>query len=308
MKISHVETIVAIAEAGSLSAAAADLRKSQPALTKTLKQAEEELGAKIFTRAARGVEPTEIGHRIIARARVIHAEFRKLNEDVSQLQGEQTGTLHVTVSPLAAVRIVPKIMDRFRRHYPRVHLQVVAGQAPAALSALRSGETDLLIGPVPETGERTGVTVRPLLETPISIITGKKSRYASVQHLGDLVDAEWIMIGPRKRTFGVAKDFEAAGLKPPQPITTSDSITSLLAMIEGSDRVCSFPSLMLDEIIPRWQVTIIPLLEPIKPVQIGLTVAADRPLTPAGQVFADAIMNRAQLMRSELGDNQKLYL
>ncbi|MCY0151612.1 LysR family transcriptional regulator [Hoeflea alexandrii] len=126
MKVTHVETIVAIAEAGSLRAAARSLRKSQPALTKTLKQAEEELGAKIFARAARGVEPTEIGRKIIARARMISSEFRKLDEDIRQIQGDGSGNLHVIVSPLAAVRIVPKVMDRFRKQFPNVHLQVAA--------------------------------------------------------------------------------------------------------------------------------------------------------------------------------------
>jgi DNA-binding transcriptional LysR family regulator len=303
MKVSHVETIVAIAEAGSLRAAGRLLRKSQPALTKTLKQAEEELGAKIFTRAARGVEPTAIGLKIIARARVIHAEFRKLDEDIRQIQGDQTGTLHVTVSPLAAVRIVPKVMDRFRRQFPLVHLQVAAGQSPSALSALRSGDTDLLIGPVPAKDEATGLTVRRLLKTPIAVITGAGSRYAKATRLSELVDAEWITIGPRKRSFGIASDFRAAGLPFPEPVTTSDSISSLLAMIEGSDRVCSFPGLMLDEIRPRWRIVAVPVTDPIEPVQVGLMSLADRPLTPAGLVFADAVVNHGRTLAPEGSDS-----
>ena len=86
MKVTHIETIVAIAEAGSLRAAARILQKSQPALTKTLKQAEEELGAKIFTRAARGVEPTEIGRKIIAGPRLISSDL------LSRSQRDSTST------------------------------------------------------------------------------------------------------------------------------------------------------------------------------------------------------------------------
>jgi DNA-binding transcriptional LysR family regulator len=178
MKVTHVETIVAIAEAGSLRAAARSLRKSQPALTKTLKQAEEELGAKIFARAARGVEPTEIGRKVIARARMISSEFRKLDEDIRQIQGDGSGNLHVIVSPLAAVRIVPKVMDRFRKQFPDVHLQVAGGHPPGALAVLRSGEADLVIGPVPARDDRAGLTIRNLVKTPVVVITGKGSRYA----------------------------------------------------------------------------------------------------------------------------------
>ena len=74
MKPSHVEIIVAIADAGSLRAAAGLVGKTQPALTKALRQAEDALGARIFTRAARGVEPTAIGKAVIARARELRAE------------------------------------------------------------------------------------------------------------------------------------------------------------------------------------------------------------------------------------------
>ncbi|MBU2487334.1 MAG: LysR family transcriptional regulator [Alphaproteobacteria bacterium] len=303
MKVNHVETIVAIAEAGSLRAAARTLQKSQPALTKTLKQAEEELGAKIFARAARGVEPTEIGRKIIARARMISAEFRKLDEDIRQIQGDGSGNLHVIVSPLAAVRIVPQVMDRFRRQFPHVHLQVAGGHPPAALAVLRSGEADLVIGPVPGKEDRAGLTIRNLLKTPLAVITGKGSRYAGATRLSELGDAEWIMVGPRKRSFGIAADFVAAGLPVPDPITTSDSITSLLAMIEGSDRLCSFPALMLEEILPRWQIVALALADPVGPVQIGLMSLADRPLTPAGQAFADAVVNRASHLVATSSDN-----
>jgi len=294
MKVIHVETIVAIAEAGSLRAAARTLQKSQPALTKALKQVEEELAAKIFTRAARGVEPTDIGRKIIARAKMISAEFRKLDEDIRQIQGDGSGNLHVIVSPLAAVRIVPKVMDRFRKQFPQVHLQVAGGHAPSALAVLRSGEADLVIGPVPAKDDRAGLTIRNLVKTPVIVITGKGSRYANATRLEQLVDAEWIMVGARKRSFGIASDFMAAGLPVPEPVTTSDSITSLLTMIEESDRLCSFPGLMLNEIMPRWNIATVPLTDRIEPVDIGLMTLADRPLTPAGLAFADAVVNRAQ--------------
>lgn len=293
MKPNHVDAIVAIADAGSLRGAAERIGKSQPALTKALRQAEDTLGARIFTRTARGVEPTEIGRAVIARARVIRAEMRKLDEEVRQIQGDRSGSLNVTVSPLAAVRIIPQVMDRFRRRFPGVHVQISGGHPPSTLATLRSSETDIVVGPVPSMDDRSGLVVRELFASPISIITGIGSRYAGVTRLADLCDAEWTMIGPRKRLFGVGQDFRAQGLAPPDPVTTSDSITSLLAMIEGSSRVCSFPSLLLDVVTPRWTITRVPLEDPLTPVMIGLMIRADRPLTPAGRAFVEAIEVRS---------------
>jgi LysR family transcriptional regulator of abg operon len=304
MKPGHVEIIVAIADAGSLRAAAERIGRTQPALTKALRQAEDALGTRIFTRAARGVEPTEIGRAVIARARVIQAEFRKLDEEVRQIQGDRSGLLNVTVSPLAAVRIIPQVMDRFRRRFPEVHVQISGGHPPSTLATLRSSETDIVIGPVPERDDRSGLVVRELLASPISVITGTGSRYTKATRLEELVDAEWIMIGPRKRVFGIGQDFRHFGLKAPDPITTSDSITTLLSMVEGSERVCSFPTLLLDEIAPRWKIARVPLEDPVTPVQIGLMIRADRPLTPAGRAFVEAVELRAAAI-SAPRDNQK---
>lgn len=304
MKAGHVETIVAIADAGSLRAAAAELGKTQPALTKALRNAEEEIGTRIFTRAARGMEPTEIGRRVIVRARVILAELRKLDEEVRQIQGDLLGNLHITVSPLAAVRIIPQAIDRFRKRFPGVHVQIAGGHPPSTLATLRSGDTDIVIGPTAHEDDRAGVLVRPLMQSPICVIAGQASRFAGATRLHELTKAEWVMIGPRKRLFGIGQDFHALGLPAPDPITTSDSITSLLAMIEGSDRLCSFPSLLLDEIEPRWQIRRLALLDPITPVEIGLMTRADRPLTPAGRAFADAIVLRAEILAKGASDNQ----
>lgn len=304
MKSSHVDVIVAIADAGSLRAAADIIGKSQPALTKALRQAEESLGARIFTRAARGVEPTEIGRAVIARARVIRSEMRKLDEEVRQIQGERSGSLNITVSPLAAVRIVPKVIDRFRRRFPGVHLQVSGGHPPSTIAMLRSSETDIVIGPTPSPEDRSGLFVRDLFASPLSIISGATSRYAKTERLADLADAEWVMIGPRKRVFGVRQDFLELGLNPPDPVTTSDSITSLLAMIENSNRVCSFPNLLFEEIERRWSIVRLPLQDRLTPVRIGLTTRADRPLTPAGRAFVEAVELEVPGLTGS-SDNQK---
>lgn len=308
MRPAHIETIIAIAEAGSLRAAAELLGKSQPALTKILKIAEDELGARIFTRAARGVEPTEIGRVVIARAHIIQAEMRNLDEEVKQIQGARIGTLHVTVSPLAAVRIVPQVMDRFRRKFPDVRVQVAGGHPPSTMATLRSGDTDIVIGPAPPLDGRAGLQVRHLFGSPLSVITGIGSRCAAVTRLSELADAEWVMIGPRDRVFGIGQDFELQGLAPPKPTTASDSITSLLAMIEGSDRVCSFPTLLLDEIQPRWRIARLPLVDRLTPVEIGLMTRADRPLTPAGRSFVDAVIAQAATIEGRSTDSQKEYL
>ena len=75
MKVQRVQTLVAIADAASLRGATDALGKSQPALTKSLRQAVDDLGVPIFQRSSRGVVPTELGERILTGARAIASEI-----------------------------------------------------------------------------------------------------------------------------------------------------------------------------------------------------------------------------------------
>lgn len=152
MKVQHIQTLVAIADAGSIRAAADALGKSQPALTKALRQAEDDLGVSLFQRSSRGVLLTEMGERVLARARTISSEISRLDDEVAQLRGEQVGAVHVSLSPLAAVKIMPQALMQFRRTHPNIEVRLSSGLYPGALKPLREGKVDLAIGPAPLPG------------------------------------------------------------------------------------------------------------------------------------------------------------
>lgn len=149
MKVQHIQTLVAIAEAGSIRRAAASLGKSQPALTKSLRQAEDALGISLFRRTSLGVVPTALCESVLMRARSIDNELKRLDSEIEQLRGGEKGSVAVCVSPLAAVQIVPRALMQFRRKYASIDVHVSRGLYPNALLPLREGKTDLLIGPTP---------------------------------------------------------------------------------------------------------------------------------------------------------------
>ena len=79
------------------------------------------------------------------------------------------------------------------------------------------------------------------------------------------------------------------GLQGPDPVIRSDSILSILSVIEQSDIVCSFPSLIVDEVMERWAVTALPIDLSMLTVDIALTWTKERLLTPAAHAFADIV-------------------
>lgn len=298
IKLQHIEMLLAIEQAGSIRAASKLLGKTQPAVTKALRQAEAELGAAIFKRAPSGVAVTADGKPILRRAGIIQAELRKMQEEVEQRRGEGTGQLNVTVSPLAASRIIAGTIRRFKRRYPKVRVHISGGHEPIAFGPVRDGVVDLVIGPEPRDPDVAGLSVAHLVETPISIITGERSRWAGETRLAALSGADWLMIGSQARLTYLQEHFVSRGLTPPTPLVTSDSIISVLSMVEQGEFLCTFPGLLVDTVREKWRIRALDLDDPLKSSRIALVTSAERPPTPALQYFSDCVL---QVTRNECG-------
>ena len=293
MKVQHIQVLVAIAEHGSLRAAAKALGKSQPGLTQALRQVEDELGLPIFMRTSRGVVLTPIGERVLLRARTITSEINRLDEEVSQLRGELTGAVHVCVSPFAAARIMPRALAAFRKTHPAIDVHLSSGLFPGALKPLREGSTDIVIGPAPPADLSREIAVEFLMEGPIHIITASDSPMLQARSLGELEQAQWIMIGAPGGPGDIfRKPFLDHGFTPPHATTTSESYYGALSLVESLGAVCTFPALLLDDVQKTWRIAPIPIRETIEPLRISLMTRAGHPLTPAADALAMCIRRR----------------
>lgn len=293
MQAKHVELVTAIAEAGSLGAAALRLNKSQPALSKALQAAEREIGCQIFHRGPHGVVPTVEGERVIERCRQISRDLDLLDEDVAQIQGGVHGTLNVVVSPFAAVKILPPVLSRLARRFPGVQVEVVGGHSSRAYQMLRARRADFVIGPAPEPGTTFGLRSRHLVSTSITIVTGEGSRYLTQTDAEALGQAQWLLIGPRERQPTYAAYFEAKGMQAPKPILCSDSILTIMSVLEGTDFLCSFPSLLVADVAEKWRIGTLDLDFRFPDISISLTSELTRVPTMAGLAFEDLVMEEA---------------
>lgn len=289
MNAKYVQLIAVVSEAGSLGAAAAHLNKSQPAVSKALQLAEAEIGCRIFQRSPAGVVPTVEGERVVARCRRICRDLDLLSEDIAQVRGDIGGTLNLAVSPLAAVRIVPRVLKRFFRRYPGVQVQVIGGHSSRAFKLLRNRQVDYVIGPGPEPGKGAGLRSKELMRSPITFVTGQSSRYLAERDPKVLQQAPWLMIGPRGKRPLFQSFFEAYGLEVPQPVVSSDSILTIMSMVEGSDHICSFPAQLYPDMASKWKISQLAL--PSKDLGVTLTLTADMEQVPtmAALAFEDMV-------------------
>lgn len=292
--------LVAIADAGTIRGAAAKLGKSQPAVTKALREAEQDLGISLFTRSPRGVVLTKLGERVVGRARTIASEMTRLDEDIKQLQGEQTGMINVAISPLAAIHVIPGALANFRQKYPKIQVRLSSGLFQTALKPLREGKLDLLIGPIPPASMAQEIATEYLIDTQIGVITSTKSPFAKARSLRELADAHWVMIGGHS---GPGEDVRKAmlkyGIDGPPELTISESYMGTLAIVANLGAVTTFPLRVLDAVRKGWDITQIPIAEPIRPVRIGLMTRSGYPLTPAAETMVNCIRRQINTLKSK---------
>lgn len=299
VKVQYIQMLVAIADAGTIRSAAEKLGKSQPALTKALREAEQDLGVSLFTRSPRGVVLTKWGERVISRARTIASEMGRLDEDIKQLQGEQIGTINIALSPLAAIHIIPAALANFRQKYPKIQVRLSSGLFQTALKPLREGRLDLLIGPIPPASMSHEISIEYLIETQIGVITAANSPLLKVRSLRDLADAHWVMIGGHS---GPGEDVHRImmkyGIDGPPALTISESYMGALAIVASLGAVTTFPLRVLDAVQKGWDVALIPIKESISPVRIGLMTRSGHPLTPATETLVNCIRKQINILKS----------
>lgn len=149
MKLIALQALAAAVETGSLRSAARRLDLSQPALTKTVRELERELGAALLMRSSKGVVPTAQGKVLFEQARKTLRELDATVDQIQQLGGRMVGELSVGAVPLAVMLLIPETLRTFGAAFPDIRLRVSEELYVAQLQRLRKGEVDVAVGGIP---------------------------------------------------------------------------------------------------------------------------------------------------------------
>lgn len=294
MRLSQIRDFVSIVEAGSIRGAARAHGVSHPAMTKSLRQLEDDLHVQLIRRSTRGVVPTPSGRAFLTRARAIQAEVRKAEEELRGLAGEAGGTVSVSVSPAAAALLAPEAIAEFLHTHPQTRLRVVEG-TPSALAALVRDETlDFALGNRPAAELDAGLKFRVLLRTHMVVAGRRGHPLRGAKSLRELADARWIGLYPPGAGGMVERAFAAAGLPFPQRYITCESHTFAFALMARTDALMPVPAeLVATPSSPR-AIVKIPLEEPIPDMVLGMCTRVETRLTPLAAALARTVTEVAR--------------
>lgn len=122
----HLQSFLAVAEHGSLSAAARHLGGSQPTMGRHIGALEAALGARLFERTAGGLALTSTGAELVPHARAMADAAGRLSLVAAGRAGAIAGTIRITASEVMAVYVLPDILAALRRAEPEIDIELVA--------------------------------------------------------------------------------------------------------------------------------------------------------------------------------------
>ncbi len=140
-----IRYFIAVAEAGSISAAIQDLRVSQSVVSAAIAQIEADLGTLLFERRARGMALTHAGHQFLRHAYQIEVAMRNARDALASRPHTVTGRLNIGVTSLMVGYYLPYLLDRFRRVYPRIEVQITEDRRDYLEHLLIAGELDVAL-------------------------------------------------------------------------------------------------------------------------------------------------------------------
>ncbi|MBN3769047.1 MULTISPECIES: LysR family transcriptional regulator [Burkholderia] len=246
MKLHQLRALVAVARSGSIHEAARTLHLTQPAVTRSLRDLEDELGLMLVARSSSGVTLTDAGRAMLRRAELVVNEVARTEEEMAQLRENRQGRLAIGMTPLAGITVLPAAYNRFRRAMPDVQLEFVEGSPSQLVEQLKNGALDFALGAGADAQDFTSVRCEHLDSFPMWFAVSRKGKLAGATSLADLQDAEWLHTGPSTefRAF-LAELFAQAGLPVPRRVTRCASQTLFYALAVNSDVVTAWTQLAL---------------------------------------------------------------
>ncbi|WP_217482611.1 LysR substrate-binding domain-containing protein [Sphingomonas sp. CL5.1] len=294
MKLHHLRNVVAVVERGSLRAGAKHLGLAQPAVSRSIKELEQELGVILFERNKFGMTLTRAGEVFVRRAKAIQAEFARTLAEMEHLRGEDRGVITVGCSSATLIAMVPTIVNRFHVKYPNIRIKLLEGSLPMLETQIRDGLIDLYYGPVAPGFVDPAMTIETLFENERMIVGRRGHPLRHATSLEELVGASWVTTPMAIDSDNeVNSVFAAAGLPAPRIVMQASSAMNLAVIVATSELLAPVPQQWTEVIRATGLMERIAVREVSKAPKICALRRANIPLTPAAEFLNDLAMRAA---------------
>jgi DNA-binding transcriptional LysR family regulator len=294
MELRHLRYVVAVAEEGNITRAAARSHVAQPAISQQIAQVERELGAPLFERSSRGVALTAAGAAFLPHARAALAAATAGTDAVRTLGGELAGELAVGTIPSPSDWLLRQLRT-FRRRHPAVRITLRTGDPEALADGVAAGSLDAAaVGvmarrlPAGPAGKRlpAGVASQAIATEPmvVAVPPDHPQAGAAAVSLSDLRDEPFVTLTPGRGLRTVLDSACAEAGFEPQVALDANDLSVLTDLVAQGLGVALLPTTTARQAGPR--VAVLRLRRPRLERRTDLVWRRQNPSLPARTFLA----------------------
>lgn len=192
MKLSQLRILVALHESGSLQETSRRLHISQPALSRALKELEDELGVPLLARSNKGASLTPYGISLLGHARSALESVRRARQDIDDMRGEAGQEVRIGLTTMASMLDpVQSAVAAFHVNYPQVRLTVLEQRPPQIHDLMQQGELDFAVTSLIP-AQTTSLEWMPVCRKGMAIFARRGHPLVNARNLRQLSGATWL--------------------------------------------------------------------------------------------------------------------
>ena len=244
MELRHLRYFVAVAEAGSLTVAAEErLHTSQPSLSRQIRDLENELGAQLLTRRARGIELTPAGRAFLDHARLVLSQVEAASEAARRVAHPSKPCFTMGFLTGHELKWMPEALRILRDELPNIDVMISSQYSPLLADGLSKGKIDAAF--LRREKGLPDLTFRPLVKEPLMVILPSGHRLAALKSIGpkDLEGEIFVTVSKTAPVLRVVIDnyFKRSGISI-TPVHEADHLAMGMALIASTGGVGLLPA------------------------------------------------------------------
>ena len=245
MNISKYMAFVTTVEYGSFTKTAEILNYSQSAISRMINDLEKEWKISVLERSKAGVKLTSDGMKLLPYAKSLCEEYKKLQMQVDELNGLQSGIIRIGTFSSVATHWLPNIIKEFQKNYPNIDYELLLGDYTEIENWILEGRVDCGFLRLPTHKDLETIF---LAKDKLVAILPENHYLANKEKvsLSDLCNEPFLMLD-KGNNSDVTKVFEQNGIPPKIHFTTWDDY-AIMSMVESGLGISILPELILKRI------------------------------------------------------------
>jgi DNA-binding transcriptional LysR family regulator len=301
LRLRDLHLFFSVARSGSMGRAAAQLRVTQPAISKAIADLEATLGVRLFDRSPHGVELTKYGNVLLRCGSAVFDELRQGIKNIEFLSDPAAGELLIGCPEVISSSILPPILERFIQQNPGVFLDVDAGGADVLIRKLVDRSLDLVLAP---TGNRMSVerfdnelNFETLFNDELIVAAGIQTRWAHRRKvdLAELASEHWIITAADDWSqIILAEAFQSRGLDFPRITMRTLSVHLRANLLATGKFIAAMPRSVLRLYGDRFSLKVLPIELPFRPWPVVIVTLKNRTPSPVAERFLTCVREVAK--------------